>query len=553
MYVDQSHSGKYVRYLLRDSYRQDGKVKHRTIANLSSCSSQEIQAIKLALKHKDDLAALLSLREDVSLRQGLSVGGVWVVYDLARQLGIEAALGASRQGKLALWQVIARVIDPVRAVWQGSRLSAVRLGASCAACDILGLEAFNEDDLYANLDWLDEHQRGLEDRLFGSLPAPHSPGLYLYDVTSSYLEGVCNELAAFGYNRDGKKGKRQIVIGLLCNGQGRPLSIEVFAGNTQDPATMASQIRKVAQRFGGGEVTFVGDRGMIKSRQIEDLAGQGFHYITAITKPQIESLLTAGVLTMSLFDQELAEVLADDGLRYILRRNPVRAAEMAASRKDKLNAVRRQVDRQNVYLKEHPKAKADVAVGKVLARCRKLRVDAWVSAAAEGRVISLTVDEPALAEVQKLDGCYVLKTDLTKRQADAQTVHARYKDLAFVEWAFRTSKTVQLEMRPIHVRLASRTRGHALVVMLSYKIVQELAGRWRDIDATVPEGLDELKTLCATELLVRGRPHCNCIPRPRGSVQRFLDKAQVVLPEALPHSGVVVATRKKLPSRRTTR
>ena len=222
MYVDQSHSGKYVRFLLRDSYRQDGKVKHRTIANLSSCSPQEIEAIKLALKHKDDLAALLSLREDVCLRQGLSVGAVWVVYDIARQLGVEAALGATGQGKLALWQVIARVID------QGSRLSAVRLAGGCAACDVLGLEAFNEDDLYANLDWLDEHQRGIEDRLFGSLPAPHSPGLYLYDVTSSYLEGVCNEFAAFGYNRDGKKGKRQIVIGLLCNGEGRPLSIEVF-------------------------------------------------------------------------------------------------------------------------------------------------------------------------------------------------------------------------------------------------------------------------------------------------------------------------------------
>ena len=313
---------------------------------------------------------------------------------------------------------------------------------------------------------------------------------------------------------------------------------------------MASQIRKVAQRFGGGEVTFVGDRGMIKSRQIEDLAGHGFHYITAITKPQIESLLNAGVLAMSLFDEELAEVLADDGLRYILRRNPMRAAETAASRQDKLRSVQRQVHLQNAYLKEHPKAQAEVATGKIVAQCRKLRIDSWVGAAAEERVISLSIDGPALAEEEKLDGCYVLKTDLTKQQADAQTIHARYKDLAFVEWVFRTGKTVVLEVRPINVRLASRTRGHALVVMLAYKIVQELAWRWRDIDATVPEGIDELKTLCATELLVRGRPHCNCIPQPRESVRQFLDKAQVILPQALPHGGVVVATRKKLPARR---
>ena len=245
-------------------------------------------------------------------------------------------------------------------------------------------------------------------------------------------------------------------------------------------------------------------------------------------------------------------MVSDAGPRYILRRNPIRAAEVAASRQDKLTVVRAEVDRQNAYLKEHAKARVEVAVAKVAARCEKLRLAEWVSPSAAGRVISLAIDEPALAEARKLDGCYVLKTDLSRRQADAQTIHSRYKDLALVEWAFRTSKTVQLEMRPIHVRLAGHTRGHALVVMLAYKIVQELAGRWRDIDATVQEGLDELKTLCATELLVRGRPQCNCIPQPRASVQRFLDKAEVRLPGALPNRGVTVATRKKLPVNRTS-
>ena len=544
MYVDESNSGKYKRFLLRESYRLDGKVKHRTIANLSACSAQEIQAIRLALKHKDDLTALVSLSEDVRVRQGLSVGGVWLVYELARQLGIEAALGTSRQGKLGLWQVIARVID------QGSRLSAVRLAVSHAACDVLGLGSFDEDDLYSNLDWLDEHQGQIEDRLFRSLPAAAGTGLYLYDVTSSYLEGVCNELAAFGYNRDGKKGKRQIVIGLLCDGSGKPLSIEVFRGNTQDAATLASQIGKVADRFGGGQVTFVGDRGMIKSQQVEDLAEHGFHYITAITKPQIESLLRVGVLQMSLFDQALAEVLSDDGPRYILRRNPIRAAEVAAWRQDKLQVVRAEVDRQNAYLKEHAKAHVAVAVGKVAARCQRLRLSEWVKVAAGGREISLEIDQQALAEQQKLDGCYVLKTDLSPELANAQTIHTRYKDLALLEWAFRTSKTVELEMRPIHVRLARRTRGHAFVVMLAYKISQELASRWRDIDATVEEGIHELTTLCATELLVNGHPQCNCIPQPRPSVQQLLEAASVRLPQALPCKGVHVATRKKLPDNR---
>ena len=289
MYLEKTKSqGKYTCYLLRETYRQDGKVMHRTIANLSGCSAQEIEAIRLALKHKDELTQQLSLpQQDIDLRQGLSVGAVWLVYAMSKQLGIAQALGPTRQGKLALWQIIARVLD------QGSRLSAVRLAGRHAACDILDLERFNEDDLYANLDWLAEHQGQIEDRLFKKLYPEQTPGLYLYDVTSSYLEGTQNELGAFGYNRDGKKGKRQIVIGLLCSDLGQPLSIEVFTGNTSDVKTLASQIRKAADRFGGGQVTFVGDRGMIKGPQIAclraphrqaDLAEEGFHYITALTQ-----------------------------------------------------------------------------------------------------------------------------------------------------------------------------------------------------------------------------------------------------------------------------
>jgi len=546
MYVDRSTSqGKYKRYLLRESFRQDGKVKHRTIANISSCSEEEIEAIRLALRHKKNLLALVSIDKSISLHQGLSVGAVWLLNDLAGQLGITEALGSSRGGKLALWQVIARVID------QGSRLSAVRLAGCHAACDILGLDAFDEDDLYANLDWLCENQELIEGRLFKATNAGRQPGLYLYDVTSSYLEGACNELGAFGYNRDGKKGKRQIVIGLLCNETGRPLSIEVFAGNTCDSSTMASQVRKVAERFGGGEVTFVGDRGMIKSGQIEDLVSRGFHYITAITKPRIEAMLAAGTIQQELFDQELAEIEADDGVRYILRRNPIRAEELRASRRDKLRSLRREISKQNEYLASHGRARVDVALRKVNERCAKLRIDKWAAVSACERDLSLMIDDDALGEVEKLDGCYVLKTDLGKAVADKETVHARYKDLALVEWAFRTSKTVELEMRPIHVRLAARTRGHALVVMLGYVLVQELARRWREIDSTVEEGIKELTTLCATELHVNGQPRCNRIPEPRESIQKLLAAARVRLPDALGCKAIKVATRKKLPENRT--
>jgi transposase len=548
MYIQRTDSsGKYRCILLIHNYREGDKVKHKTIANLSGCSDEEIEAIELALKHKKDLSQLVSVSEAVSLKQGLSVGALWLVFDMARQLGIADALGNSRQGKLALWQVIARVID------QGSRLSAVRLAQSHAACDVLRLETFNEEHLYANLDWISENQTSIEDKLFALLSKQNKPGLYLYDVTSSYFEGVCNELAAFGYNRDGKRGKRQIVVGLLCNESGCPLSIEVFRGNTNDWTTMASQIEKVAQRFGGGAITFVGDRGMIKNQQVEEISEYGFHYITAITKPQIETLLTQGVLQMDLFDRKLVEIDTNDGIRYILRRNPERAAEVRGSRDDKLASLRRMTKKQNEYLAAHPRAVVEVAMRKIVERCETLKVSEWVNVEAKERKIVLITDQETLCEIEKLDGCYVLKTDLSKQEADKETVHARYKDLSQVEWAFRTSKTVHLEMRPIHVRLAGRTRAHAFVVMLAYRIVQELAKRWREIDLTVEEGIKELATLCADEVLVQGMPRCNKIPEPRPQLQRLLEAAQVQLPEALPCRGVRVATKKKLIKNRVTR
>jgi len=552
MYVDRStvrsKSGKsYTRYLLRESYRENGKVKHRTIANLSKCKPQEIEAIRLALRHKADLTQLGSVGKDVQLEQGLSIGAVWTVYQVARELGIAKALGNDRQGKLALWQVIARVID------QGSRLSAVRLAGSHAACDILGLDTFHEEHLYANLDWLCQQQADIEQRLFQARANKQAePKLFLYDVTSSYLEGTHNELSAFGYNRDGKRGKRQIVIGLLCDAQGIALSVEVFQGNTSDPKTFLPQVRKVAKRFGGGEVTFVGDRGMIKGPQIEQL-GEGVHYITAITKPQIEKLLALGTIQMELFDQDLAEIQTDDGIRYVLRRNPVRADELAASRRDKKHSVQKFVEKQNVYLTEHSRAKVEVALRKVCAKIDKLKLAAWLTASASDRAMVLVEDAAALAEVSKLDGCYVLKTDLTPRQAPKKMVHDRYKDLALVEWAFRTSKTVQLEVRPIHVRLATRTRGHVLVVMLAYRIVAELARRWQALDVTVQEGLDQLASLCATNVTIQDQLRCQKIPKPRPELRQLLDAAEIRLPEALPCKSVQVTTKRKLPSRRKSR
>ncbi len=548
MYVDTSHltrGGKtYTRHLLRESYRANGKVLHRTIANVSHCSAAEIEALRLALRHKEALEHLGTIQDAITLKQGLSFGAVWTVYHVARRLGREKALGTTREGKLALWQVIARVID------QGSRLSAVRLAMSHAACDILGLGSFDEDALYENLDWLAGAQAAIEDRLYAQRIQTKPITLFLYDVTSSYFEGTQNALAAFGYNRDGKKGKRQIVIGLLCDEDGHPVSIEVFPGNTQDPQTFATQINKVKARFGVQEITFVGDRGMIKGQQIEDLAQQGYHYITAITKPQIEKLLRQGTFQMDLFDQELAEVLADEGLRYVLRRNPVRAQEVRDTRHAKLATLQAHVAKQNQYLTDHPRANAQGALHKLVARAKHLRIADWVELTVAERSMTLTVHEDAQTEAAKLDGCYVLKTDLTPAQAPKEMVHDRYKDLASVEHAFRSCKTVHLEVRPIFLRLAERTRAHAFVVMLAYQIIQYLALCWSTFDLTVEEGLHALATLSLVEVSPHNASSYHCIPTPRDAIAQLLHCADIKLPHAFALSGTRVSTKKKLQSER---
>jgi hypothetical protein len=342
----------------------------------------------------------------------------------------------------------------------------------------------------------------------------------------------------------------QIVIGLLCDEAGHPVSIEVFPGNTHDPHTFAAQINKVKARFGVTEITFVGDRGMIKGQQIEDLTQQGCHYLTAITKPQIAKLLRPGTLQMDLFDQEVAEVLTEEGIRYVLRRNPVRAQEVRDTRQAKLATLQAQVAKYNRYLTDHPRAKPQGAWQKLVARATTLRIADWVELTVVERAITLTVLEDAQTEAAKLDGCYVLKTDLTPAQAPKEMVHDRYKDLASVEHAFRTCKTAHLEVRPLFLRREARTRAHAFVVMLAYQIIHYLASCWSALDVTVAEGLHALSTLCLVEVSPMHAPSYHGIPTPRGALAALLHHADIKLPKAFSLSDTHVSTKKKLPSER---
>ena len=308
------------------------------------------------------------------------------------------------------------------------------------------------------------------------------------------------------------------------------------------------QIRKLASEFGCESVVIVGDRGMIKLDQIADLTEEGFYYITATTKPQIETLLKQKVIQIELFTEKLCEIDHND-VRYILRKNPVRAREIQESRNSKIEKIRSMVEERNRYLSGHPKSKIQTALSLVSERIGKLNISDFLKAEASGRTITIRTDENALKEISLLDGCYVIRTNLPPEKGDMDIIHQRYKDLAQVEWAFRTMKSDEIDLRPINVRTKPRTRAHAFIAMLSYIISKYIREKWKDIDITVQEGIHELSSInCIT--IQAGAVKYNQIPEPRELGSRLLDALSVTLPKAIPCSGIQVTTRKKLNTKR---
>ena len=357
-----------------------------------------------------------------------------------------------------------------------------------------------------------------------------------------------NEYAEFWYNRDKKRGKMQIVIGLLTDENGWPVSIEVFKGNTSDVKTFTSQIKKLASDFGCESVTMVGDRGMIKTDQIADPDEEKFYYITATTKAQMETLLKQKIIQMELFTEKLCEI-ENNGIRYILRRNPVRTKEIEDSRNKKIEKIRKTVDERNKYLSEHQKADVSTALAVVNERIEKLNISGFISVEASERILTIKSDENALKEISLLDGCYVIRSNLPVEQGSMEIIHRRYKDLANVEWAFSTMKSDTIELRPIHARKKSRTRSHVFIAMISYMIEKHLREKWKDINVTVKEGIHELSSI--NNIITKvDRVKYNQIPKPREMGSKLLNALSVTLPEAIPCSDVSVSTRKKLELKR---
>ena len=540
MYVDTAKikrgSKTYTRNLLRTSYREDGKVKHKTVLNLSICSQEEIAAIKLALKHKGNLTTLASIKE-VKTFLGKSIGAVWTMKLIAERVQVSKALGNRAEGKLALLQVIARVID------QGSRLSAVRFAKRHAVCEILGIKKLDEDDLYENLAWIASKQEDIEKKLFKKRFPGKTPTLFLYDVTSSYLEGDKNELAAWGYNRDKKKGKKQIVVGLLTGPDGLPVAVRVFEGNTVDTKTVAEQVRILASNFGVKDVTLVGDRGMLKGPQLADLPDD-FRYVTAISKPQIRKKLCDKIFQYELFTKKISEV-EEDGVRYVLRCNPIRKEEIAQNRESKFDSIKEFAGERTQYLGDHPRASAAKALNKVNAKIKKLATKKWLYAKEEHRVITIEKDENTFSAESLLDGCYVIKSNVPKEDADAQKLHDRYCDLEMVERAFRTMKTSHLELRPVFVKKKISTQGHVFVVMLALLLQRELENGITNMDLTVQEAIGELEAIRMEEVKL-GNTTIQNIPIPTEIGKEILKNVSITMPKVLPKITANVHTKKKL-------
>jgi len=509
--------------LLRESFRQKGQVHTRTLANLTYWAPQRIEALRRALKGEFD-----GLSPEWDPTCGAIFGVLFALKQIAERVGISRVLGQQRWAKLALFLVLARVAN------QGSRLSAVRWAQSQAVAETLGLGRFDEEDLYGALDWLAPRQEPIEKNLYRLYRHKQGgpPAVVLYDVTSSYLEGEQNELAAFGYNRDKKAGKAQIVIGLLTTAEGEPLAVKVFCGNTADPVTLKEQVETLKSRFGIREVVMVGDRGMVKSKGKKALAEANFKYITALTDPQVRKLLKQGVVQLEDFEEKVHEVEYGP-VRLVMRRSEAARLKEQRRRQDKLEKLKELVTQRNTFVSESKRAEPEAGLRSVRAWVRRHKLSGFVQVSLQERQLTLSVDESAQAQAALLDGCCVLETDVPSTALNAQTVHERYLDLHEVEQDFRTMKTTLLEVRPIFVRKAQRTRAHVLVTMLALKVVREMRralvaafGTTEDnkMAVTVEEALMELGRLC---LLIYGAQG-TCItrlPRP--------DERQAALLQAL--------------------
>ncbi|MGZ6725699.1 MAG: IS1634 family transposase [Solirubrobacteraceae bacterium] len=471
----RSGDREYTATLLRRSYRQDGKVKKETLANLSHLPAEAIDAIRRVLAGE----TLVNAQDAFGIERSLPAGHVNAALAMARRLELSKLLdrSACRERDLCLAMIVGRVICP------GSKLGTVRSLRQSTLASELGVEGADEDDLYLAMDWLLKRQNAVEDRL----AARHLTDgeMVLYDVSSSYFEGRTCPLGRLGYSRDGKLGLPQIIYGLLCDMDGRPVAVEVFTGELHDDATLPSQISKLKDRFGLSRVVVVADRGMVTKANIELLSTTvGVDWITALKAPTIKKLARSGVFQPSLFDeQNLGEITDPEfpGERLVVCRNPLVGTQRARKREELLAAtetdlalIKARVDRGTLL----GAAQIGLAVGPAL---KRYRMKKHFQIEITDMTFTYTRDSPGIAVEAALDGFYILRTSLTDTDLSAGDVVRAYKNLEQAERAFGSLKGPDLQIRPIHHRLEDRVRAHVLICMLAYYLTWHLKAAWKPL------------------------------------------------------------------------
>jgi hypothetical protein len=489
-YVDkQGRARDYSSAYLRRTYREAGKVKNETVANLSALPEHVIDLIDAGLKG----TALVPAAEAVTITRSVPHGHVAAVHAMARALGLPGLLGpAGPQRDLALALVISRVAAP------GSKLSTLAWWADTTLGADLGVADASTGDIYAAMDWLASRQDAVEAQLAARHLAPEAnpARMALFDLSSSWLEGTHCPLAARGYSRDGKKGKLQIEYGLLTDPAGRPVAVRVFPGNTGDPAAFTGIVKVVREKFGLEKMVMVGDRGMITSARIRALNQPGdngtrpspYGWITALRAPAIKKLIADdGPLQLSLFDeQDLAEITSPDfpGERLIACRNPVLAEERARKREDLLQATEKllaPLAGRAAAGRLRGAAKTGVEVGKVI---NKYKTGKHFDVAITDDSLAVTRRQDRIAEEAALDGIYVIRTPVPAAELGAPGVVAAYKNLRHVERDFRSIKTDDLDLRPVFHRLEERVKAHVLICMLAAYLTWHLRQAWAPLTFT---------------------------------------------------------------------
>jgi transposase len=458
---------EYVAHLLRRSYREGGRVKKETVANLSHLPDEVVELIRRALRGESFLAA----EEEFEVERSLPAGHANLVLGMARKLGLARLLdrepSLERQRALAL--VCQRVLAPA------SKLATTRLVAQSTLASELSVEDADEDDLYAAMDWLADRQEWIEARL--ARRHLRDGTLVLYDVSSSYFEGRACPLAQLGYSRDQKRGTLQIIYGLMCAPDGCPVAVEVFEGSLHDDKTLPSQIAKLRGQFGLSQVIAVSDRGMVTKANLELLAQtDGAAWITALKAPQVQKLAKTGALQLSLFDQtNLAEITSDDypGERLVVCRNPLVAAERQHKRESLLQATERALSEIKARVDAgtlHDAAAIGLAAG---ATWNRWKVKKHFHVQITDTTFTFERKREQIAAEAALDGIYVLRTSVSAQTLTAPEIVRSYKQLKEVERAFGTLKG-PLELRPIHHRLEDRVKAHVFLCMLAYYLTWHL-------------------------------------------------------------------------------